>query len=297
MSTQADILRAIIDRPDDDTPREAYADFLDEFAGTETCPHCRGTGWPNPKFDLDDRLNYAPGRVTECPPCGGRGWVPDANANRAEFIRVQVEIARHLGPAIPDGRSGIIGNNPALAALAKRERALLAAVRDDLRGQLPPSSPPWAFYLSRQGAGFDDGWALGMSRGFADRLTCPSDSWDAHGDTILAVQPLRNVRLMTTPWTDGGWTDHRRNVFHMRIGGDVVEIPEADVMNAQGYQALWGVILHARWPRIPVDGWTVPREVEAARQAGYGPVPFRSGYAAWNALRHPTNPGPPSRPA
>src|SRR5262245_37787354 len=67
MDTQAAILAAVADRPDDDTPRLAYADWLDDHAG-----------------DLPD---------------------PAAARVRAEFIRVQCEVKRleHLPSALLQG--------------------------------------------------------------------------------------------------------------------------------------------------------------------------------------------------
>ena len=59
MSTEAAILRAVCDQPDDDTPRLVYADWLEDYAAYTPDPAAAGT--------------------------------------RAEFIRVQVELARTPG--------------------------------------------------------------------------------------------------------------------------------------------------------------------------------------------------------
>lgn len=96
MTDRAALLAAVCDRPDDDTPRLAYADWLDDHAGAVACPAgCnRGAVYTNA---LDSATGTAwvgyPGGA-ECRTCAGRGWVSDGLAERAEFIRVQVELAR-----------------------------------------------------------------------------------------------------------------------------------------------------------------------------------------------------------
>lgn len=80
------LLRAIITTPDDDTARLAYADCLDELpTRTVTCTHCEPE---------DDDVEPHPSDIA-CPKCGGTKVVADtANRDRAEFIRVQVELSR-----------------------------------------------------------------------------------------------------------------------------------------------------------------------------------------------------------
>jgi uncharacterized protein (TIGR02996 family) len=83
VSTEAAILRAVCDRPEDDLPRLVYADWLEDHAG------------------------YTPD--------------PDAAGTRAEFIRVQVELARAPGntgchgPG-PTDRGATRGRGPARGA-------------------------------------------------------------------------------------------------------------------------------------------------------------------------------------
>src|SRR5207244_2243076 len=78
-----------------------YADWLDGIAGTVPCGNCEGCGFTH---------DGAGGNRGPCPDCGGqwepkedhtdRGWspgsgrVPDSRAARAEFIRLQCELAR-----------------------------------------------------------------------------------------------------------------------------------------------------------------------------------------------------------
>jgi uncharacterized protein (TIGR02996 family) len=94
MDVQAAILAAIADRPDDDTPRLAYADWLDDHAA-----------------DLPD---------------------PDAARARADFIRVQCEVKRleHLPSALQQGYADLYRRQDHL--LTHHRRALLGPLADAL---------------------------------------------------------------------------------------------------------------------------------------------------------------------
>lgn len=100
------LVAAVCANPDDDTPRLAYADWLEENAGWTVCPMCRG------KKEIRYRAQYDPqgcdfdgnGYIDPCPNCRGpdpgddpTGRVPNHFAARAEFIRAQCGLAR-LGP-------------------------------------------------------------------------------------------------------------------------------------------------------------------------------------------------------
>jgi uncharacterized protein (TIGR02996 family) len=78
--------RAICASPDDDLPRLVYADWLDEQPATERCPNgpCL-SGWV---MRADGRMG-----ADQCRTCDGKGTTPTRYAERAEFIRVQIELA------------------------------------------------------------------------------------------------------------------------------------------------------------------------------------------------------------
>lgn len=110
------LLAAVCEHPADDTPRLAYADWLEDHAGGVACMRCAGTGklyeWtckvcgatPDEAGCVEhDRGCYQidpDGGGTEwvepegCDKCRGTGTVPDGRRERAEFIRAQVEAAR-----------------------------------------------------------------------------------------------------------------------------------------------------------------------------------------------------------
>ncbi len=119
--TERDLLAAIVAAPDDDTPRLAYADALDEREPVRVaCPECKGRGKVDPPCDTcdgngrvaDPDSKYSDGTMdcpdcdTEtCPRCDGTGSVLDTgNADRAELIRAQVRAAAIFAslPSLPD---------------------------------------------------------------------------------------------------------------------------------------------------------------------------------------------------
>ena len=88
-TTTTDDLRAlyaaVCAQPEDDTARLAYADALDEQDTVSVpCQGCYGA----------KRVVGGTSSIV-CPTCSGHGTIPDtANADRAAFIRVQVELSR-----------------------------------------------------------------------------------------------------------------------------------------------------------------------------------------------------------
>lgn len=120
MDTAAALLRAVLDAPDDDGPRGVYADYLDGLAGSIDCPACKGTGWfvsryRTAEMDADEHCT-SEGR---CSRCAGSGAAPDGNAERAEFIRVQCDLAR-----LPSLRRQQASPDMRVAVLRFRERVL-----------------------------------------------------------------------------------------------------------------------------------------------------------------------------
>lgn len=79
--TESMLLRAVLESPGDDTPRLAYADWLDDNAGVVPCPICTGPGFPRGPVPVG------------CTKCRGSLEISDGRRERAEFIRVQIEIA------------------------------------------------------------------------------------------------------------------------------------------------------------------------------------------------------------
>lgn len=75
---ESELLAAILQNPADDAVRLIYADWFDERSGVERCHHCAGLGYTGRSL---------------CGFCATTGRVSSGYAERAEFIRVQVELA------------------------------------------------------------------------------------------------------------------------------------------------------------------------------------------------------------
>ncbi|MDY3558247.1 TIGR02996 domain-containing protein [Gemmata sp. JC673] len=186
---EAALLAAIIAAPADDTPRLVYADWLQEQAADATCGECDA----GRVFGRDVQSLRPAGAWHTCRRCGGSGRLSDGRAGRAEFIRVQCELAalndRHRrGDATP-------ADAERLEALRRRE------------GQLTMTVYPreiWPTFDWLRGLGINpDACTLDSRGGWIAAVTCDAAVWIAHGDAIRARHPVTAVRLTTAP--EVGW--------------------------------------------------------------------------------------------
>ena len=176
-------VRAIRANPEDDDPRLQCADWLDEHAGTVPCDWCRGTGEdrpPEPVKTPDGRTFVYTGPLGPCPKCKGSRYQSDGVAERAEFVRLQVELARI--PEVPKGER--FERVRGLADRGHSDYLWRLGFQSFVRSDIYPSatSVPRALYV----------------RGFVESVTCAAALWLAHGDTLYAREPVVRVEL-TTP--------------------------------------------------------------------------------------------------
>jgi uncharacterized protein (TIGR02996 family) len=176
------LYRAILCDPADDTLRLAYADWLDETAGTEECTRCkdrRVIGW--------DYVNGVgkPPKEYPCPECTAPGYEPksDGRRERAEFIRVQCRLAtpcvtctpvcsQEYGHA-PPCELGLVGD------LRRRERQLFDVTLDGKAWLFPPPDGFDSRHLpvAREGQGrcaFPRGACVTYRRGFVSEVRLPA---------------------------------------------------------------------------------------------------------------------------
>lgn len=149
------LIAAILASPDDDGPRFAYADWLEENDRDE-CGWCRGRG-------------FADVATGWCDPCQGSGSIVNDNVNRAEFIRVQCEIATLLPRLVKeynsrDGMSQAEGWH--LHALHRRERELWGQIGVGLFNDL---GIVWPGTTTKHSLTTKTGFALVRIAGGADR--------------------------------------------------------------------------------------------------------------------------------
>jgi uncharacterized protein (TIGR02996 family) len=152
------LYRAILAHPDEDTPRLAYADWLDENAGPVRCsdPRHDDPSWP----------------AARCGGCGGRHGESDGRRERAEFIRVQCRLAfacvtctpvcsQEYGHA-PPCELGLVGD------LRRRERELWAAHGKQWFPN--PSGGEWRWHVGGWDTKHPDGPGWEITRGFVAEI-------------------------------------------------------------------------------------------------------------------------------
>jgi uncharacterized protein (TIGR02996 family) len=272
--TDADaLLAAILAHPDEDTPRLAYADWLDETAGTVAC-RCKGTG----------RYRVVGGGFLGCPGCNGAGSIPDGNAARAEFIRVQVELAATADPPGDRFWDGQLGDGPKWhrrrKALRRREQELLRDIGHDIVNTprvWPVSMTLGAAEPYPPGLGIEGPPRLVVRRGFVEQWRMTAEDWLAHADQILAHHPLRHVTLTT--WPDYAFVGYKTDddpisptvvELHFVVAGRGVSIrPRGSSVSP----APAGRVFAARWPGV---GFTLPRPEPALRTLGTPPITGRA---------------------
>lgn len=107
-------------------------------------------------------------------------WDDHEESDRAEFVRVQLELAR-LEPDTPENCK------PAWATLSRRERELTRNGVEQIfwAADLPCSGSPENGTVWR--------------RGFIEGIACPWGHWQENASKILTRQPVRKVVLTTRP--------------------------------------------------------------------------------------------------
>lgn len=205
------LLAAVCEHPADDTPRLAYADWLEDHAGGVACMRCAGTGklyeWtckvcgatPDEAGCVEhDRGCYQidpDGGGTEwvepegCDKCRGTGTVPDGRASRAEFIRVQCEFATNP-------------NCSTRCMTADRWHYLRRRERELLKGAVAYVNPGYrhAWFPLDLGVRYStrvhgdtltlltgDGPRMSATfrRGFVDEVRCTAADWLTHADRLV----------------------------------------------------------------------------------------------------------------
>ena len=157
--------------------RLVFAAWLEEHAGSVACKRCA--------YDPEVML-----QLSDCPNCHGTGFVPNGYAERAEFIRVQCELAKGnqyepLALAMGTQLVLCVRRNHELQVLRRRERELLGGYG---HLWLPTIDSP------------DNTWRLGseFSRGFVASIRCSFREWrgeacsrcDGAGKALGADRPF-----------------------------------------------------------------------------------------------------------
>jgi uncharacterized protein (TIGR02996 family) len=169
-------------------------------------------------------------------------WDERGEPDRAEFVRVQAELAKMGDDGGPvahdiDGRCGC-----ELCALRRRERDLLLVLAESLQ-----PAPGWCVVTPAGYAAPDwPAWAVAR-RGFVDEVTCAAAAWLAHGDEVCASHPVSKVTLTDHP----GRADEKLvggpppGAALYSVAGKLVECPRCEGDPA--------VLFPLRWPGVAFE--------------------------------------------
>jgi uncharacterized protein (TIGR02996 family) len=137
-------------------------------------------------------------------------WDEQGAAGRAEFIRVQCELARRYPGWSGVPAMGSLGAGGPYAELRRRERGLWRAGGDtDGRGWFAGCGlEGYVIYLVPS----TDNMTAVVRRGFVEELTAPAADFLRHADALTAACPLRRVRLTTWPEVWAAPRDPRKQV-------------------------------------------------------------------------------------
>lgn len=152
---QRALLNAIIANPADDAPRLIYADWLDEHDGQATCQRCNGNAshWIKSEYGI-------------CTTCNGSGCVPNLFAERADFIRKQLDL--------PDVDNCFCGVDGMFSDAHYKFDQRLA-------------------YITANGSYIHKRFVY--RRGFVYKIACTMDSWLDNGPEIVRDHPITCVEI------------------------------------------------------------------------------------------------------
>jgi uncharacterized protein (TIGR02996 family) len=211
MTEREALLAAVIASPDDDLPRLAYADWLDEHAGEVECDQCKGK------------------QVAYCTKCKwGQGRLSNHFAERAEFIRCEVA---SVNPELPkDHRLAAAGR--AATLLADHSGRWVPRFEGRLtweRGFVSEVACELAVWVGGRRCGWC-GWCGGTGEAGQYGVCSPcrgSGRTVGVGAAVVAEHPVEVVKLTVhSPYHNGGgycWYNEDRR--EPRIGGEESELP------------------------------------------------------------------------
>lgn len=185
---EAAFIAKFAESPDDDLPRLAFCDWLEERDGNEDCSHCDGTGkqrYADAAGDMDER---------PCPHCNGTRGKPNEYAKRAEFIRVQIELAIKPTKQLEYREAELWG-----------DLACPSVVRSWVHSTLPKM---WATHLQAIPDNLPNNVTrVIVHRGFVSAVRCFMSEWIQHGRQIVQGCPIQRVEIENwhPQYHDGKW--------------------------------------------------------------------------------------------
>lgn len=271
MSDESALLAAIRANPADRTARLVYADWLDDRGRHVDAARERVLAEPD---EDAHRLAFA----AACEAAG--------DVERAEFVRVQVELARlesqpcsvesgdWVGPLVSGGREttawpnspparccmplgrfggGLCRKCASIQRLDDRERKLWAAGQAGVF--LAESEPMRAVHLSAVREDLLVSAVGKPVRGLIGQVTGPAEAWVSQADEILHKHPVRKVRLTTEPEWGHQRGDGAGVVYWLEGEGEPHLFYAAEVEAARRHpdEQIISILLRLRWPGVEFE--------------------------------------------
>ncbi len=235
-ATTADaLLRAILDDPADDLPRLAYADWLEEnYDERRRCPTCHGRNWS---------VDWKGGTCPTCwnTPMSVNLTVDATRLERAEFIRVQLELARWTDA------DGYMPMGLDRETLRRREQELLGVFcSEDMAVEFGlPCHETLYPVLPSNLLCVRLGVELVFRRGFVAEIRLATADFLTHAAALFAANPVERVTLTDRePFTtsfDSEWRWYDGDT----VSGGLIH-PESNIPR-ELYYLLRGGVQQSSW--------------------------------------------------
>ena len=201
-------------------------------------------------------------------------WLEEiGQEERAEFIRVQIELRKH------EQQAAWLENMPAAAwtgseeegRLLRRLEPLLKRHRELCKKHVTDCQT-WSRefvkgVLGSNWLSLSAAWQWGWSNGFIEQIECPTADWVAHADQITAAHPIRAVRMTDNAigWVTNRGQDeagdfweyfrkgHPFGLLYVRFAGQeycAEDLGISDRPDVTSYQQDRDILFRHRWPRI-----------------------------------------------
>ena len=225
MTGDAPFLATMRESPDDPGARRVFADWLEE-QGLRTWPTVLGYVLAHPAEDWPRLL--------------AADWCDGADLwNHGEFIRLQVELAKNMGP---------------WQELSRREHEQCGFLYNEFRRQLPGFASVGISEVSR-----GDAPEAFIRRGFVEAVRMSWDGWNAMADTLLTRQPVQRVTLTTYPVME-----YLPDIDARRLQGRRQTMPNVVPPGGELGSGFAKTLLSLEWPGIEFTLPVTPASRESA---------------------------------
>ncbi len=185
-------------------------------------------------------------------------WLDEnGEGERAEFVRVQVELATLCNYDVDE-----IDLKLAFPKLASKIRELRRREYELLSLNFPlwyRECPLYAGWIEPPPGNAIEQAAIEFRRGFVETLRCSWADWQRHADAIRAATPLNKVRLTTRPtyqaWVHQGWViycwprdEHNPHRCLTRENGQEIDPQYAKSLAERDYPGIDFDIPRIRYP-------------------------------------------------